>query len=47
MNKIRENLNRFLTCTAYRNGKPVCTFWSYRDDLDELIARKEKTGDVS
>lgn len=21
--------------------------WSYRDDLDELIARKEKTGDVS
>ena len=35
MNKIRENLNRFLTCTAYRN------------DLDELIARKEKTGDVS
>ena len=35
MNKIRENLNRFLTCTAYR------------DDLDELIARKEKTGDVS
>ena len=35
MNKIRENLNRFLTCTAYR------------DDLDELIARKGKTGDVS
>ena len=26
MNKIRENLNRFLTCTAYRNGKPVCTW---------------------
>ena len=21
--------------------------WDYRDDLDELIARKEKTGDVS
>ena len=21
--------------------------WSYRDDLDELIARKEKAGDVS
>ncbi len=21
--------------------------WSYRDDLDELIARKGKTGDVS
>ena len=21
--------------------------WSYRNDLDELIARKEKTGDVS
>lgn len=21
--------------------------WSYRDDLDELIVRKEKTGDVS
>ena len=21
--------------------------WSYRDDLDELIARKEKTGNVS
>ena len=21
--------------------------WGYRDDLDELIARKEKTGDVS
>ena len=21
--------------------------WSYRDDLDELIARKEKTGDIS
>lgn len=21
--------------------------WSFRDDLDELIARKEKTGDVS
>ena len=21
--------------------------WSYRDNLDELIARKEKTGDVS
>ena len=21
--------------------------WRYRDDLDELIARKEKTGDVS
>ena len=21
--------------------------WSYRDDLDELIARKEKPGDVS
>lgn len=21
--------------------------WSYRDDLNELIARKEKTGDVS
>ena len=21
--------------------------WSYRDDLDELIARMEKTGDVS
>ena len=21
--------------------------WSYRDDHDELIARKEKTGDVS
>ena len=27
MNKIRENLNRFLTCTAYRNGKPV-TSWA-------------------
>ena len=26
MNKIRENLNRFVTCTAYRNGKPVCTW---------------------
>ena len=26
MNKIRENLNRFITCTAYRNGKPVCTW---------------------
>ena len=21
--------------------------WSYRDDLDELIARKDKSGDVS
>lgn len=21
--------------------------WGYRDDLDELIARKEKTGDIS
>lgn len=21
--------------------------WGYRDDIDELIARKEKTGDVS
>ena len=38
MNKIRENLNRFPTCTAYRDD---------RNDLDELIARKEKTGDVS
>ena len=27
MNKIRENLNRFLTCTAYRDGKPV-TSWA-------------------
>ena len=26
MNKIRENLNRFLTCTAYRGDKPVCTW---------------------
>lgn len=26
MNKIRENLNRFLTCTAYRNSKSVCTW---------------------
>ena len=26
MNKIRENMNNFVTCTAYRDGKPVCTW---------------------
>ena len=26
MNKIRESMNRFVTCTAYRDGKPVCTW---------------------
>ena len=26
MNKIRESMNNFVTCTAYRNGKPVCTW---------------------
>ena len=26
MNKSRENLNRFLPCTAYRGDKPVCTW---------------------
>ena len=35
MNKIRESMNNFVTCTAYR------------DDLNELIAKKGKTGDVS
>ena len=27
MNKIRENMNNFVTCTAYRDGKPV-TSWA-------------------
>ena len=26
MNKIRESMNNFVTCTAYRDGKPVCTW---------------------
>lgn len=26
MNKIRENMNNFVTCTAYRGDKPVCTW---------------------
>lgn len=26
MNKIIENINRFVTCTAYRNNEPVCTW---------------------
>ena len=34
MNKIRENLNRFLTCTAYRGDKPVCT-WAKCDRNDD------------
>ena len=27
MNKIRESMNNFVTCTAYRDGKPV-TSWA-------------------
>ena len=27
MNKIHESMNRFVTCTAYRDGKPV-TSWT-------------------
>ena len=27
MNKIRENMNNFVSCTAYRDGKPV-TSWA-------------------
>ena len=27
MNKIRESRNNFVTCTAYRDGKPV-TSWA-------------------
>ena len=26
MNKIRESMNNFVTCTAYRGDKPVCTW---------------------
>ena len=26
MNKIRENMNNFVTCTAYRDGKPVISW---------------------
>ena len=26
MNKIRESMNNFVTCTAYRGDKPDCTW---------------------
>ena len=26
MNKIRESMNNFVTCTAYRGDNPVCTW---------------------
>ena len=26
MNNIRESMNNFVTCTAYRGDKPVCTW---------------------
>ena len=44
---LEGGYGEFSLSEKYRIVGELNRLWDYRNDLDELIARKEKTGDVS